>query len=235
MLKKILAIATLLTLCLFTLPALAENAAAATATVTATGTGAVILAPDRAVFTAGVTTQDKTVQAAQTANAAAMQQVLDALKALGVAAEDLQTSNYSINPVYNYDSSVSGDQQTLVGYSVSNAVTVTVRALDTLPALLDGAAAAGANQTYGISFESSQTDAAYDQALTAAAQDALRRATLIAKAIGRDAGDVESIAEANDVYVSYSAKAMDYAAAGTPVEVGTLSVTASVRVVVRLK
>ena len=52
MLKKILAIATLLTLCLFTLPALAENAAAATATVTATGTGAVTLAPDRAVFTA---------------------------------------------------------------------------------------------------------------------------------------------------------------------------------------
>ena len=231
MLKKILAIATLLTLCLFALPALAED----DATVTATGTGTVTLTPDRAVFTAGVTTQDKTVDAAQTANAAAMRQVIDALKALGVAAEDLQTSNYSVNPVYTYDSSASGDQQTLVGYSVSNTVTVTVRTLDTLPALLDGAAAAGANQTYGISFESSQSDAAYDQALTIAAQEALRRATLIAKAIGRDVGAVQSIGEANDVYVSYSAKAMDYAGAATPVEVGTLSVTANVRVTVTLK
>lgn len=233
MLQKFTALFLALMLCLFALPALADSD---NATVTAVGTGSVTLTPDRAVFTAGVATQDTTVQAAQTANAAAMQKVIDNIKALGVAAEDLQTSNYSINPVYDYSAGKLGDQQILLGYSVSNSVTVTVRDLAALPALLDSAVAAGANQTYGVSFESSQSAAAYDQALAAAAQDALRKATLIAKAIGRDTGDVETIAEANDVYMSYAAKSMVYdAAAGTPIEAGSLTVTANVRAVVRLK
>ena len=171
MFKKIIAIATLLTLCLFALPALADEGEAS---VTAVGTATVTVTPDRAVFTAGVTTQDVTVATAQTQNAQAMQALIDAIKAQGVAAEDLQTSNYSINPVYDYNTGKLGDQQTLIGYTVSNTVTVTVRMLDNLPALLDAAVAAGANQTYGISFESSQNAAAYDQAMAAAAQDALR-------------------------------------------------------------
>ena len=233
MFKKIIAIATLLTLCLFALPALADEGEAS---VTAVGTATVTVTPDRAVFTAGVTTQDVTVATAQTQNAQAMQALIDAIKAQGVAAEDLQTSNYSINPVYDYNTGKLGDQQTLIGYTVSNTVTVTVRMLDNLPALLDAAVAAGANQTYGISFESSQNAAAYDQAMAAAAQDALRKAGLIATAIGKQVGDVVEIAEANDVYVSYAGKSAAYdSAAATPIEVGTLTVTANVRAEVRLK
>ena len=233
MFKKIIAIATLLTLCLFALPALAEEG---DASVTAVGTATVTVTPDRAVFTAGVTTQDVTVANAQTQNAQAMQALIDAIKAQGVAAEDLQTSNYSINPVYDYNTGKLGDQQTLIGYTVSNTVTVTLRELDKLPSLLDTAVAAGANQTYGISFESSQNTAAYDQALAAAAQDALRKASIIAKAIGKQVGEVVEIAEANDVYVSYASKSAVYdAAAATPIEVGTLTVTANVRAEVRVR
>lgn len=171
MMKTVLAILMVLMLSLTSLTALAEE----DATVTALGSATVTLTPDMASFTVGVTTQDAQVKTAQEANAAAMNGVIDTIKAQGVAPEDIQTQNYSVNPVYDYQTGKLGDQQSLVGYTVSNTVTITVRALDTLPALMDAAITAGANQLYGVSFASSQTDAAMDQAMTAATQDALRR------------------------------------------------------------
>lgn len=231
--KQTVAILLALLIALAALPALAEE----DATVTAVGTATVTLTPDKASFTAGVSTQDTQVKTAQEANAAAMAKVLESLKALGVAGEDLQTQNYSVNPVYDYQTGKLGDQQALVGYSVSNSVVVTVRDITALPTLLDAAVAAGANEAYGVSFESSQTAAALDQALAAAAKDALRKAKLMAQAIGRDLGEVEALWEASDVYMPYAAsKTMAYdMAAGTPIEIGTLSVTANVRAEVNLQ
>lgn len=232
--KKIFAILVALLMMLLTLPALAETD---DATVSVTGNGVATLVPDMATFTVGVSTQDAQVQTAQAANAAAMTKVLDALKALGLTEKDMQTDNYSVNPVYDYQTGKFGDQQTLTGYMVSNTATVTVRALDQLPALLDAAVAAGANQVYGVSFDSTARDAAYDQAMTAAAQDALRKAKLLAQAVGREAGDIVTLAEGGSSYQPYaSAKAVSYdSAMATPVEVGTMTVTASVSIVVALR
>ena len=231
--KKTLAIVAALLLCLFALPALAEG----DATVTAVGTATVTVVPDMANFTVGVSTQEVTVAAAQTANAAAMNKVIDSLKALNIAADDLQTENYSISPVSDYQSGENGDEQMLKGYMGSNTVVVTVRDLTALPTLLDAAVAAGANQSYGVNFTSSNSAAAFDEALTAAAQDALRKAKLMAQAIGRDTGDVVYLEEANDVYMAYTnSKSMAYdSAAGTPIEAGTLTVTANVRAEVAIK
>ena len=88
-------------------------------------------------------------------------------------------------PVYDYTDST----PVVTGYEVSNTVTVVVRDLAQLPSLLDAAVEAGANNVYSLGFQSSQQAAAYDQALKAAAQDALRKASLIAQAIGKEAGD----------------------------------------------
>ena len=232
--KKTLAILTALLLCLLTLPALAADD---DATVTAVGTATITVEPDMATFSVGVNTQDVSVAAAQTANAATMTKVIDSLKAQNIAAEDLQTENYSISPVYDYQGGDTGNEQTLTGYLVSNTVVVTVRDLAALPTLLDAAVAAGANQTYGVNFASSKNAEAFDQALTAAAQDALRKAKLMAQAIGREAGDVLYLEEANDVYLAYTnSKAMaSDAAMGTPIEAGTLTVTANVRAEVALR
>lgn len=239
--KRILILALTLAICAFTLPALAEDATVTAApgdqTITALGNATVTLKPDLATFTVGVSTQETQVSAAQAANAAAMQQVIDALKALGMADEDLQTDNYSVNPVYDYQSSKLGDSQVLKAYTVSNTVAVTVRQLDQLPTLLDTAVQSGANEIYGVSFQSSQTAGAYDQALATAAEDAVRKARLIATALGRTAGDVLSVSEVNDGYPTYMAsKSVAYdASAATPIEAGSLSVTASIRVVMALQ
>ena len=165
-----------------------------------------------------------------------MQSVLDALKALGIDAKDMQTDNYTVSPVYDYQNTKLDSQQILIGYAVTNNVTVTVRQLDQLPALLDAAVAAGANQTYGINFQSSKSDEAYDQALAAAAKDAVRKAGLLATALGRTPGDLISVQEANDAYPAYaSSKSAVYDSAATPIETGTLSVAANVRVQMALQ
>ncbi len=227
--RMFLVLALTLVCCLAAAPALADAQ-----TVTAEGSATVTVAPDSATFTAGVTTQDILVTAAQSANAEAMQAVLAALKAQGVAEEDLQTYNYSVNPVYDYSSD--SYDPTIKGYSVTNTVQVTVRDLNSLPTLLDAAVAAGANETYGIDFESAQSSAAYDQALKAAVEDALRKASLMAQALGRATGDVLSLTE-TDTY-DYSTRNFTYmaldSASATPIQSGTLSVTAGVTAVVEL-
>ena len=231
-------LAMLLTLCLMlaALPALAEADTDDRPVITALGTATVTLVPDMATFTVGVTTQQTLVAAAQSANATAMQSVLDALKALGIDAKDMQTDNYTVSPVYDYQNTKLDSQQILIGYAVTNNVTVTVRQLDQLPALLDAAVAAGANQTYGINFQSSKSDEAYDQALAAAAKDAVRKAGLLATALGRAPGDLISVQEANDAYPAYaSSKSAVYDSAATPIETGTLSVAANVRVQMALQ
>ncbi|MBN1778292.1 MAG: SIMPL domain-containing protein [Clostridiales bacterium] len=225
--KKLLGILVIIALCTLSVSALAAGD-----TVTATGSATVILVPDMATFSIGVTTQATLIATAQAANNAAMQAIIAALTSLGVAPEDLQTDQYSIYPVYDYQDY----SQTVKGYEISNTITVTVRALDQAPSLLDAAVEAGANTVYSLGFQSSQEDAAYEQALKAAAQDALRKAALMAQAIGREAGGVLSLAENTNISVSYSGireYSLDSSYA-TPIESGTITVTAEVVAVVQM-
>ena len=226
--KRILGLLLVLALTLFSVSALAADH-----TVSALGTGTVTLEPDMASFTAGITTQDVLVSTAQAANTAAMQMVIDTLLAQGVQREDLQTSSYSVYPVYDYETSA----PTVSGYEVSNTVTVIVRDLTQLPSLLDAAVEAGANNVYSLGFQSSQQTAAYDQALKAAAQDALRKAALMAQAIGMEAGDTLALEEAGSTS-AYTADSRLYSmdsSGATPIENGMITVTAQVQAVVELR
>lgn len=227
--KKLLASLLILLVAAFALPALAEDSA----TITATGTATVTLAPDMATFTVGVSTQNTSVADAQSENAQTMQAVLARLKELGITDEDLQTSDYSINPQYDYSS----DTPVLAGYSVSNMVTITVRDLTQLSTLLDESIAAGANQTYGVTFASSHSDDAYDQALAAAAQNALRKAEVMAQSLGQETGKLLAISENQDSYYGLAnSRLYSYdSASSTPIQSGTLSVTATVTAVVALQ
>ena len=229
--KKTMGLVLILALLVLSSAALADGD-----TVTAVGTGTVSLVPDMATFTVGITSQDALVATAQAANAEALQAVLDALVSLGVSSDDLQTDNYSVYPVFDYSAS----SPALTGYEISNTVTVIVRdaaQLLSLPSLLDAAVEAGANNVYGLTFQSSEQAAAYDQALKAAAQDALRKAALMAQAIGREAGNTLSLTETSrtgDSYYGIRAYSLDSSYA-PPIESGMLSVTAEVQALVEMK
>src|SRR5665647_690815 len=98
--------------------------------------------PDVADVRVGVQVTRTKVRDAQAAAATAMAAVIAALKAAGVADKDIQTTALSLQPVYDYSSN--GNTPKLTGYQIVNSVTATVRRLDTISDVIDGALAAGA-------------------------------------------------------------------------------------------
>src|SRR5690606_28472204 len=106
------------------------------------------------------------------------------LEAAGIAARDIQTSGFSVQPNYVYTDARDENGYTLPpkinGYQVFNTVTVRVRQLDTLGAILDRSVTVGANTVNGISFSVADPSALYDEARTKAFADARRKAELYA-------------------------------------------------------
>src|SRR3989441_3112655 len=142
--------------------------------ITVNGTGIVTSVPDRADFTFGVSTNARTATAALNANAAEMTKVINALKAQGIPAADIQTASISLQPRYN----AAGDD--IVSYTASNSVTAHLRSLAKAGAIVDAAVAAGANQVFGPSLTRTDQQALYRRGLPAPVADARQRGGTIA-------------------------------------------------------
>ncbi|MBA3908724.1 MAG: SIMPL domain-containing protein [Rhodobacter sp.] len=207
------------------LPAFADEASAPMITVT--GTGTVEVAPDIATLTIGVTTQGDTAAAALAANSAALEAVMARLTAAGVEARDMQTSNLSLNPNWaGYDSST----PTISGYVAANMLTIRVRQLDGLGAVLDAAVADGANTLNGLNFGLADPDPALNEARKEAVADARVRAELLATAAGVKLGRIVSISEVSAGPDPVPMFRADASAAAVPVAGGELGLSANVTV-----
>lgn len=168
------------------------TARAAEKLVTVSGEATVSIAPDVAVIRVGVTSLGKNARAASEANAKEMTAVLAAIKGSGIAERDIQTSRLSIQP--QYDPNKAGTAR-LTGFQVTNQITIKIRDIGSLPAVLDHAIASGANEMSGIEFMVSEQSKLLDQARTEAIADARRKAELYAKAAGAKLGRVVSISD----------------------------------------
>lgn len=190
--------------------------------------------PDLAHVTAGVMTEAKTAEAALADNATKMNGVMRALRSAGIADRDIQTSNLSLSPQYQY---VENEQPRLIGYQVSNTVTVRVRNLGNLGRTLDSVVGQGGNQLHGISFSIDKADEAMDGARREAMKKARARADLYAQASGLRVARIVSIQEGGVVpppmpmLAPMMARMAADSVAPTPVAAGEVSLTASVTVV----
>lgn len=160
--------------------------------ITVTGSGLVDQAPDMASFSIGVMTRGDTAAVAMAENSAEMARVIARITGAGVEARDVQTSGLSLNP--DWVSSSSG-QPRLNGYAAMNMVTVRVRALDDLGAILDAAVSDGANSLNGVSFGLSDPAPALNEARLRAVADARAKAELLAGAAGVELGRIVQINE----------------------------------------
>ncbi len=170
----------------------APTARAADRLVTITGEATVAVAPDAAVIRLGVTSSAKTAREASDANAQQMTAVLAAIKETGIADRDVQTSRLSLQP--QYDPNRAGAAR-LLGFQVTNQLTIKIRDIDKLPGILDRAIGAGANEMSGLEFIVSEQSKLLDQARDDAIADARRKAERYAKAAGVKVGHVMSISE----------------------------------------
>ncbi len=178
------------------LPSTHPNSIQPETTLNISATGEVTRDPDIAFISAGVQSEAKTAAEAMKANSTAMNGVFDALKNAGVAERDMQTSNFSLQPRYDYSSRVSGgSSQKLTGYIASNQLSVRVRKLDELGGTLDALVAAGGNTFSGLRFALEDDRAAKDEARGIAMRSAIARAELYAEASGYKVARIVTISE----------------------------------------
>jgi hypothetical protein len=164
-------------------------------TVSVTGTGRVMLTPDRFSFNVSVQTISPTVEEAVNENNTKVAAVIAALKNGGAKAEEIQTSNFSIYPQQDYSQQQQGKLPRLIGYQVSNSITVTKKQIADAGKLLQAAIAAGVNQSSGLSFSVSDPTRGRDEGLRAAFADARAKASLLAQSAGRTLGAAMAITE----------------------------------------
>jgi uncharacterized protein YggE len=229
--------------------------------LTVSASGQATARPDQAVTYLGVQSDGPTAGAAMQANGDRMNAVVERLKALGVEEKDIQTSGLSLFPVYarpGIRAGVAADpvepsapvQTTptpspplppgapvpvapvITGYRAVSNVTVTIRDIAKVAAVIDGAVERGANVVSGVSFGLSNPDGLREDALRRAVQAARAKANLLAGETGVTIVGVHNVSESGGypgpISGPFLGKGGEAAAPAVAIEPGQLNVTASV-------
>ncbi len=156
------------------------------------GTGSVSAASDVADLSFGVETRADTVADARAEAASAMDAVIASLGTNGVAADDIRTTHFSIQPVTVYEEGTRGEQTPkIVGYRVSNFATARIRDLSAVGGIIDAAAAAGGDavRINGIGLAVDDPQPLEVEARKLALEDATAKAEQIASVMNVTLGD----------------------------------------------
>ena len=211
-------------------PTYISTGAAPVPQISVSATGETGMAPDTASVSAGVVTQGKDAGAAMAENAAKMSEVFAALKAAGLADKDIQTSQLSLQPRYDYSNR---QAPRITGYEARNTVSAKTYDMANVGPMLDALVSAGVNNINQVQFSVKDPKAATAKAREDAIREAKDKAESMASAAGVKLGRLLSINESGGGYqpppgVYGRSMAMDAAGgASTPVAAGeqTLRVT----------
>lgn len=206
-------------------------------TITVVGSGSASAMPDVATAQIGVDTQAASPEEATKNNDAQLRAVIDAIKAAGIDEKDIQTAYYNLYADQRYDPAT--NQPTGVfTYRVSASLSVKVRDLAKVGAVLGDAVKAGANNISGVSFSIEDTTRLAEKAREKAVADAKARAQALAQLSGVQVGEVASISEVitgNPGPIFYDAASKAGMGGGAPIQPGQLDVGVQVQVSFAIK
>jgi uncharacterized protein YggE len=163
-------------------------------TISVTGTGEASGAPDIASISLGISITKTSIAAAMDESNTVMEDITQALVDLGVAPEDIQTSNFSIWPEDRYDPNT-GELLAQRNYRVENTLSLRVRDLSTLAQVVEAALENGANNLYGLDFSVDDSSELAAQARALAVADAQVRAEQLAQELGVTLGEARIVSE----------------------------------------
>jgi uncharacterized protein YggE len=192
------------------------------------GEGKASAAPDRATVVLGVQTRDASAAVAATENARLMNETITALRAAGIAENEIQTSGYTLGTEPQDVPVTAGEKQKAPVFLASNTVTVNMNNTADVGRVLDAAVSAGSNSIQEVAFDLQNPGPQKDLALTLAIEDARRKAEVAAKAAGVKLGRVLEISEGYG-YVAAASRSAAFDVA-TPIMPGKMEITASVTV-----
>lgn len=237
--KKLITIALTFALMLsLALPALAENDVEDMSKLVITGNAIISLEADTATLEVGAQTRGKTVAEANQENIKVIDAIIAEVEKVGVEKKYITTSNYNV--YFEQDYSVVGTAQSSINGSfvVNNMLRIKIVDITKVSAVIDAASAAGANNIYGLDFQSSKYAETYLEALKDAVTDAKTKAEVLALANGMTLGRVLK-AESIDTYgPNYALNFESSAAKGamdTTILSGNVLVNAIVTITYELK
>jgi uncharacterized protein YggE len=204
-------------------------------TIQVEGQGAVTAVPDEATIDVSVQEEGTSVDDLSAKVKTKMANVLDSLKSFNIDDKDLQTTQYSIEPKYQY----SNGKSERIGYTVTNRLKVVLKDISKVGAVLGALSNDDTFQLDGPTFGFSDPVKLQIDALKAAVENAWAKAAVLAEAANAQLGPVYSIEETNvNMPVArpmMMARMADAGASAVPVQQGTDEVTAQVEVVYTLK
>jgi uncharacterized protein YggE len=204
--------------------------------ISVTGKGEVTAIPDTGSFSFSVVENAKTVKDAQDSASKKTNDIIAAVKAMGVEEKDIQTTGYNVYPKYDYTRTVcpqiqpmsvggstgsvgiaypcDGGKQVLSGYEVSQTITVKVRKTADAGAILTKVGSLGATNISGLDFVIDNQDAVLAQARDKAISDAKDKAKLLAKSLGIRLTKIVNFYESGNqpIYYGMSAQSAKVAA-----------------------
>ncbi len=157
--------------------------------IVTSGTASVDAVPDVATLAIEVNVAAKDAASAKKQADDRVAQYLSFLEQNGVAKKDISSANLRTQPDYDYQNGKS----ILKGYRAVRTVEVTVRQLDKLNGLLDGALKAGLNEIRSVSLGVAQPEKYKDEARKAAIDDAIHQAQQLASGFKSKLGPVYSV------------------------------------------
>jgi uncharacterized protein YggE len=166
--------------------------------IAVSGSGSMSIAPDMAIMSFGVLKEAKTAREALDQNNKAMSDIFKAMKENGIEDKDMQTSGFSIQPRYFYPKpKANGEQKppSIIGYMVSNNVTLRIRDLEKVGSILDLSVTLGINSGGNIQFTNEDASEAIKQARIKAVKDAKSKAETLVETAGAKLGKIVSINE----------------------------------------
>lgn len=191
--------------------------------------------PDRATISAGVVASAETAAAALAQSSEKIEAVLATLKRAKVDPRDIQTSNLSLIPQFNYNE---GSAPKLTGYQAQSTLDVTVQDLKMLGKLIDAVVDSGANQLNAVNFTAKDPSQAVDRAREEAVVLARKRAELYAKALGQQVTRITMLEEIpGGVFpvAAPTARLVSNAKIDVPIEPGEIAYSVSLTVTFELR
>lgn len=191
--------------------------------ISTSGRGIVMVKPDTANISIGITTIETENTTAQKKNSEIYDNVLKALYNIGITQDNIKTNYYYVSPEYDYNN-VTRDK-ILKGYRVSNFISVITKDIDNTGKYIAAAMDAGATEIRGVEFYLDDPNIYYSDALKLAIKNAKSTANVILGEIGTGNITIKNVLEqknnnsysvSSNVLNQKEMAVMDSAAGATP-------------------